>query len=82
MFYKGSISCHDEVLLTRLRHKECVKQAVHSLYALKESLGQGMPEDLFSVDLMDAYEALGRVTGAVVEDDLVDMVFREFCMGK
>lgn len=82
MFYKGKISYHDEVLLTRLRHKECVQEAVKSLSILQESLKNGMPEDLFSVDLMDAYEALGKVIGEAVEDDLVNTIFKEFCMGK
>ena len=41
-----------------------------------------MPEDFFTIDLMNAYELLGRVVGESVEDDLADKIFREFCMGK
>ena len=41
-----------------------------------------MPEDFYSIDLMSAYEALGRITGESVEDDLVNEIFGKFCMGK
>ena len=46
------------------------------------SIADGMPEDFFSIDLMDAYERLGLVIGESVEEDLVDTIFGEFCMGK
>lgn len=82
MFYEGRVSFNDEIYLTNLRHKECVREAVDSLHALQQSIDSGMPEDFFSIDLMNAYEALGRIIGEAVEDDLVDTIFREFCMGK
>ena len=46
------------------------------------SIEDGMPEDFFTIDLMNAYESLGRVIGEAVEDDLVDRIFSKFCMGK
>jgi len=42
----------------------------------------GISEDLYTIDLMDAYASLGRITGESVEDDLVDKIFSDFCMGK
>ena len=41
-----------------------------------------MPEDFFTIDMMDAYESLGMIIGQAVEDDLVDEIFSRFCMGK
>ena len=41
-----------------------------------------MPEDFFSIDLMDAYEELGKIVGESVEEDLVNKIFQKFCMGK
>ena len=41
-----------------------------------------MPEDFFTVDLMDAYESLGEITGEQVSEDLINEIFSEFCMGK
>ena len=41
-----------------------------------------MPEDFYSIDLMDAYEALGLITGETVSEDLALEIFDKFCMGK
>ena len=49
---------------------------------VRESIERQMPEDFYTIDLLDAYETLGQVIGASVSDDLVDQIFREFCMGK
>ena len=42
----------------------------------------GMPEDFFSIDLMNAYKELGIVIGEEIEDDLANEIFSKFCMGK
>ncbi|MDF2611618.1 MAG: mnmE, partial [Lachnospiraceae bacterium] len=57
-------------------------QTAESLRLVKKSVDAGMPEDFYSIDLMTAYEALGRIIGENVEEDLVNMIFKEFCMGK
>jgi tRNA modification GTPase len=82
MFYDGKVSFNDEVYITNVRHKEAVASAIGSLEAVQESIENGMPEDFFSIDLMNAYEALGEIIGEAVDDDLVETVFKEFCMGK
>ena len=41
-----------------------------------------MPEDFYSIDLMNAYGELGKIIGENIEEDLVNMIFKEFCMGK
>ncbi len=46
------------------------------------ALIRGMPEDFYSIDLMDAYEALGNITGETIGEDLVNEIFSKFCMGK
>ena len=53
-----------------------------SLEKVLESLALCMPEDFYSIDLMNAYQALGEIIGEAVDEDLVDTIFREFCMGK
>ncbi len=49
---------------------------------MRESIDAGMPEDFYSIDLMNAYEILGSIVGEAVEDDLVNEIFSKFCMGK
>lgn len=82
MFFHGHLSYNDEVYITNMRHKEALEEALGSLKMVRKSISDGMPEDFYSIDLMAAYERLGYIIGESVEDDLVDTIFKEFCMGK
>ncbi len=82
MFMNQELSFNDEWCLTNLRHKQAMGEALESLKLVKQSVEDGMPEDFFSIDLMNAYEKLGLIVGEAVEDDLVEEIFSHFCMGK
>ncbi len=82
MFLTGGLSWNDEVYLTNLRQKTAMEEAKASLQKVEESILLGMSEDFYSIDLMDAYEALGRIIGESVGEDLVNEIFEKFCMGK
>lgn len=82
MFFHGNLSYNDEIYITNMRHKEALMEALSSIKMVRESIAAGMPEDFLSIDLMAAYERLGYIIGESVEDDLVETIFREFCMGK
>ena len=82
MFLTGGLSWNDEVYLTNLRQKAAMEEAKASLQKVEESILLGMSEDFYSIDLMDAYEALGRIIGDYVGEDLVNEIFEKFCMGK
>ena len=82
LFYEGSIDFNDEVLITNVRHKTALQNALNSLNMVKQSIENQMPEDFLTIDLMDAYEQLGTIIGEAVEDDLVNEIFGKFCMGK
>lgn len=82
MFFHGSLSYNDEIYITNMRHKEALEKALSSIKMVRQSIADGMPEDFYSIDLMEAYERLGYIIGESVEDDLVDTIFKEFCMGK
>ena len=82
MFYHGEISFNDEVYITNARHKAALIDAYASLKKVKESIENQMPEDFFTIDLMDAYESLGSITGETIGEDLVNEIFSKFCMGK
>ena len=82
LFYEGSIDFNDEVLITNVRHKTALQNALKSLYMVKQSIENQMPEDFLTIDLMDAYEQLGTIIGEAVEDDLVNEIFGKFCIGK
>lgn len=82
MFLTGEISFNDEVCITNVRHKAALQEALSGLHLVEKSIEDGMPEDFYSIDLMNAYEALGSIIGEAVEDDLVNEIFSKFCMGK
>ena len=82
MFYHGEISFNNEVYITNVRHKAALQDAYVSLGKVKESIENQMPEDFFTIDLVDAYESLGSITGETVGEDLVNEIFSKFCMGK
>ena len=82
MFFEGKISFENEIYITNLRHKEALQQAKESFLMVKKSLEDDMPEDFYSIDLMNTYISLGNIIGEEVSDDLVDEIFSKFCMGK
>ncbi|MEG1576822.1 MAG: tRNA uridine-5-carboxymethylaminomethyl(34) synthesis GTPase MnmE [Clostridium sp.] len=82
MFYSGEIDFNDEVMITNVRHKTAMKEALNSLKLVEKSIDDQMPEDFYSIDLMNAYEQLGTIVGESLEDDLVNEIFAKFCMGK
>ena len=82
MFFDGEISFNDEVYITNVRHKTALLNAYESLQKVIYSIENDMPEDFYSIDLLDAYESLGSITGETIGEDLVNEIFSKFCMGK
>lgn len=81
-FLKGDISYNDQIYLTSVRHREAVEGAIQSLEQVLDTIQDNMPEDLYIIDLMDAYQKLGLINGETASEDLVNKIFSEFCMGK
>ena len=82
MFFGGELSFNDEVYITNARHKAALEEADKSLDLVRNSILGGLPEDFFSIDLMNAYENLGKILGESVGEDLVKEIFSKFCTGK
>ena len=82
MFYDGNLSFNDQIYITNMRQKAALSEALESLKQVMTSIQNQMPEDFFSIDLMNAYEELGSITGESVGEDLVNEIFSKFCMGK
>ena len=81
-FERGDLQFNDQICLTSIRHKNAVMQAVNALHRVEQSIKDGMPEDFFTIDLMEAYQQLGLINGDTATEDLVNNIFEEFCMGK
>lgn len=82
LFFHGKISFENEVYITNLRHKEALQEAYDSIMMVKESVSKKLPEDFYSIDLINAYSCLGHIIGEEVGEDLVNEIFSRFCMGK
>lgn len=82
MFFEGNLSFNDEIYITNMRHKAALEEAKRSLEMVENSIEMQMPEDFFSIDLMNTYEVLGSIIGESVGEDLVNEIFSKFCTGK
>ena len=82
LFYSGILSMGQEIAITNARHKEALEKASYSLKLVENSIQSGIPEDFYSIDLMDAYETLGTILGEAVTEDLINEIFSKFCVGK
>ena len=70
------------LIFDNARQKQALLEAHRSLIQVGESIQAGMPEDFFSIDLLSAYEAFGRILGESLGEDLVNEIFSKFCTGK
>ena len=76
------LPARDEVLLTSLRHAEAAGRAREAVRRAREAIEQGVEPDIAEVDLREAIEALGEITGESVTQDVIDSIFSRFCVGK
>ncbi|WP_031514334.1 tRNA uridine-5-carboxymethylaminomethyl(34) synthesis GTPase MnmE [Desulfofalx alkaliphila] len=78
----GKVNIKDEVLVTNMRHKQALEKAKHYTQEVIDAINKGVPPDLISIDVKNAWEALGEITGTSVGEDLIDRIFKDFCIGK
>ena len=81
-FISNEINFNDQIIITNIRHQEIINEAMESLEMCLSSIDEGYEEDFFTIDLLNAYEALGEIIGETVDDDVVNEIFSKFCMGK
>ena len=81
-FLSGDITSKSDVVITGLRHKELLADALESLKGVKEGIASGVEIDVYCGDLYNAYKKLGLIIGEELGDDLADEIFSKFCMGK
>lgn len=79
--YKGNVSLND-VYITNVRHRDIIKRAQMSIKKGLDTLESGIPIDFASIEFKEAYLTLGEITGDTVSDDIIDRIFKDFCVGK
>ncbi|MEG6617235.1 tRNA uridine-5-carboxymethylaminomethyl(34) synthesis GTPase MnmE [Peptococcaceae bacterium 1198_IL3148] len=78
----GQITVDDQVLVTSARHKQALEKARDHVQEIINGIKADVPGDIVSIDVKSAWEALGEITGTTVGEDLVDKIFKDFCIGK
>ncbi|TCK86787.1 tRNA modification GTPase [Natranaerovirga hydrolytica] len=82
LFFKGQIDFNDDIYITNIRHKNALSESIKSLEKAIESINMNMPEDCIVIDLKSGYEKLGEIVGDAMNDDIIDQIFSQFCLGK
>ena len=72
----------EKLIITNIRHKTALEKAKDSIKNIFETIDNGMPMDLISVDLKEALDNLSEITGEISSEDILDHVFGNFCVGK
>lgn len=72
----------EKLIITNVRHKSALEKTNDAVKNIFETIDMGLPMDLIAVDLKEATDALGEVTGEISTEDLLDHVFSNFCVGK
>lgn len=79
----GGEVCPDDIeAMVNLRHQKALERAQFHVEAVRQGLDSGITLDCLAVDVWGALEALGDVTGKTLREDVIDRIFRDFCIGK
>jgi len=78
----GNVKKQEDILISNVRHKSIIERAKTNIEDAKRALEKGLPLDLVTVDLRSAWEVMGEITGMTVGEELIDRIFRDFCVGK
>lgn len=81
-FNLDKINSNDITYLSNARQISLVKQAKNTLEKVNESLNELIPIDMLEIDIKKSYDLLGEITGETYQDELLDKLFENFCLGK
>ena len=82
MFFGGQVGISREPMITNIRQKEALRRAIEALSSAKDAAESGLPEDILMIDYTNAYDALGEISGRSLKSDVIDEIFKRFCLGK
>ena len=82
LFFHGGVDLQHETVISNVRHQHLLEKTASHIQEAISAIEMGMPIDCFEVDVKDAWQALGEISGDTVTEDVLDQVFQEFCIGK
>ena len=82
LFEINEINIDNDLVITNIRHKNLIHQAIESIKKTKETIQEKMPIDIVAVYIKQILEDLGNITGEFVTEDIINEIFSKFCLGK
>ena len=82
LFEINEINLDNDLVITNIRHKNLIHQAIESINKTKETIQEKMPIDIIAVYIKEILEDLGNITGEFVTEDIINEIFSKFCLGK
>ncbi|MFZ7102981.1 MAG: tRNA uridine-5-carboxymethylaminomethyl(34) synthesis GTPase MnmE [Peptococcaceae bacterium] len=82
MFFAGNFDLSQEAVISNARHIQALQKTLDFLESALFSLHNHLPGDFVIIDIKSAWESLGKITGATIEEDILDQIFSQFCLGK
>ena len=82
LFEINEINLDNDLVITNIRHKNLIHQAIESIKKTKETIQEKMPIDIIAVYIKEILEDLGNITGEFVTEDIINEIFSKFCLGK
>ena len=82
MFKINEIQIEDGSVITNIRHKNAISNAIRKIEEAKDTIEKKMPIDVIAIDIKDSLSELGKITGDSVTEDIIKEIFKKFCLGK
>lgn len=82
LFQLNEINLDNEIIITNIRHKDLVTKAIENVKKTKKTIEEKMPLDIVAISIRDILEDLGKITGEVVDENIINEIFAKFCLGK
>ena len=82
LFFSGTLEISNQIMVTNIRHIQVLEESLVHVKHFLDVLRSGLSVEFLVIDLQNAWEKLGKITGETIEDDLLDQIFSKFCLGK
>jgi len=82
LFLGDEIAPKDQTLVTNIRHKDALRRAKESLLNVIETAKNGLSGEFIALDLRGSLGSLGEIVGETTTEDILDVIFSQFCIGK
>ncbi len=82
MVFAGDVKNSSNLVITNSRHKDALFKAYNSINDAIDGIEQRLPYDFIEVDFKNIWDYLGYINGDTVQEDLLDTIFSNFCIGK